>query len=44
MFACRDDIRPGIQTVDFIDVDIVPGVELGFGLGLEAGHQQTQQE
>ena len=42
MFSLRDDIRPRIQAVDLIDVDIVPGIELGFGLGLEGSQGEAQ--
>lgn len=42
LLAHGNDIRPRIQTVDFVDVDIVPSVEFGFGLGLEAGQREAQ--
>jgi hypothetical protein len=44
LLSLRDDIRPRIQAVDLIDVDVVPSIELGFGLGVDAGQRETQQE
>ena len=41
-FPNWDDIGPRIQAVDFVDVDIVPSVEFGFGLSLEAGQREAQ--